>query len=267
MLALILRSSCLTGPQLWPSWSSTTWSVHNCAKILSTQFLATSNSFIHLGSIPKWILHSILNFVQVEPPLNAMALVLSFKCLGNVEFGDVFSILILPLSQFLVVPFLSIHLHFNHLPFQIIPQISSQILQSIHISIPIYLLSQMRQFPLSIHLPLLWTLLHNLSGPLSLAILIFNKDALMDFVISQFQGLFPCWPPPQDQLCSCPLQIHGTYMTVLALHCRWRLQVPSLNVLWIFFVSNPGVIYMTNNLSHFQKMFFGSFFVIYTTFC
>ena len=26
-------SSCLTGPQLWPSGSSTTWSVHNCANI------------------------------------------------------------------------------------------------------------------------------------------------------------------------------------------------------------------------------------------
>ena len=123
-------------------------------KILSTQFLITSNSFIHLG-IPKWIPHSILNFAQVEPPLNAMAFVLSSKCLGNEEFGDVFSILTLLLSQFLVVPFLSIHLHFNHLPFQILPQISSQILQSIHISIPIYLLSQMRQFPLSIHLLLL----------------------------------------------------------------------------------------------------------------
>ena len=119
-------------------------------KILSTQFLTTSNSFIHLGSIPKWIPHSILNFAQVEPPLNAMALVLSSKCLGNEEFGDVFSILTLLLSQFLVVPFLSIHLHFNHLSFQILPQISSQIPQSIHISIPIYPLSQMRQFPLSI---------------------------------------------------------------------------------------------------------------------
>ena len=84
-----------------------------------------------------------------------MALVLSFKCLGNVEFGDVFSILILPLSQFLVVPFLSIHLHFNHLSFQILPQISSQIPQSIHISIPIYPLSQVRQLSLSVHLLLL----------------------------------------------------------------------------------------------------------------
>ena len=155
MLLLISISSCLTGPQLWPSGSSTTWSVHNCAKFSQLNFLQPPILLIHLGSIPKWILHSILNFAQVEPPLKAMALVLSFKCLVSEEFGDVFSILTHLPSQFLVIPFLSIHFHFNHLSFKILPQISSQILQSIHISIPIYLLPQMRQFPLSIHFPLL----------------------------------------------------------------------------------------------------------------
>ena len=131
-----------------------------CAQLckhLSIQFnfLQPPILLIRLGSIPKWILHSVLNFAQVEPPLNAMVLVLSFKCLGSEEFGDVFSTLTHPPSQFSVIPFLSIHSHLNHLSSQILPQISSQILRSIHISIPIYLPSPMRQFPLSIHLPLL----------------------------------------------------------------------------------------------------------------
>ena len=62
MLLLISISSCLTGPQLWPSGSSTTWSVHNCAKFSQLNFLQPPILLIHLGSIPKWILHSILKF-------------------------------------------------------------------------------------------------------------------------------------------------------------------------------------------------------------
>ena len=124
-------------------------------KILSTQFLTTSNSSYssRLNSKMDSSFHIEFRTGRATVESHGSRPVFQMPCERGI-WRRIFNPHPSPLSILShSIPLDSFH--FNHLSFKILPQISSQILQSIHISIPIYLLPQMRQFPLSIHFPLL----------------------------------------------------------------------------------------------------------------
>ena len=153
--AFNLNFFLLDRTQLWPSGSSTTWSVHNCAKFSQLNFLQPPILLIHLGSIPKWILHSILNFRTGRATVESHGSRPVFQMPWE---RGIWRRIFNPHPSPLSILSHSIPLDSSSFQSSFVPNSSSNLFSNSSINshlnsnLPS---SQMRQFPLSIHLPLL----------------------------------------------------------------------------------------------------------------